>query len=225
MNGSSGSLVCEAAAPSVAEGEGIEVSDTVDGLGFITRPSVELVIWRRALPLGLKTWLDRLEASRLPDIHFLAQPTNPRQAIEPLLDDSDMPKGDMRNMLVSDIHDLVVAFARITRTDLVDVRLERIRHDACWKFHRDCVEARLLTTYRGPTTEWVQPRHATAAVHEQKRFTGPVERMQIHDVAIFKGSCAGSGRGIVHRSPPVSGTGRTRLLLCLNMPSAVSAET
>jgi hypothetical protein len=82
--------------------------------------------------------------------------------------------------------------------------------------HRDCVEPRLLTTYRGPGTEWVQPCHADRAVRAQKRYAGPIERLQRHDVAIFKGCCVGEGRGIVHRSPPISKTGLTRLLLCLN---------
>ena len=135
-----------------------------------------------------------------------------------------MPPGDMRNLLLSDVDDLVSAFARITQSDLVDVRLECVSHDACWKFHRDCVEARMLTTYRGPATEWVRPIHAKRALREQKRFKGPVEHLRVHDVAIFKGSCAGEGSGIVHRSPPIAGTGGTRLLLCLNKPSDASPE-
>ena len=135
-----------------------------------------------------------------------------------------MPPGDMRDLLIGDVGDLVSVFSKISRTDLVDVRLECVSNDACWKFHRDCVEARLLTTYRGPATEWVQPIHAARALREQKRFKGPVEHLRIHDVAVFKGSCAGSGSGIVHRSPPIAGTGQTRLLLCLNKRSAASPE-
>ena len=130
----------------------------------------------------------------------------------------------MRDLLLGDVDDLVSAFARITRTDLVDVRLRLVSHDACWKFHRDCVEARLLTTYRGPATEWVQPHDAAWALREQRRFKGPVERFRVHDVAIFKGSCAGAGSGIVHRSPPIAATGRTRLVLCLNKRSAASPK-
>ena len=130
----------------------------------------------------------------------------------------------MRNLLIGDVDDLVSGFSRVARTDLVDIRLERITHDACWKFHRDCVEARLLTTYRGPATEWIQPIHAERALREQKRFKGPVEQFRNNDVAIFKGSCAEPGSGIVHRSPPIADTGRTRLLLCLNKQSATSPK-
>jgi len=203
---------------------GIETCDAAEGLATINKPDMELVIWRRALPLCLTTWLERMDASRLPEIRVLVEPKDLRRAIEPLLDDCRLPKGDMRALLMRDIDDLVSAFAGITRSDLVDVRLQRVSNDACWKFHRDCVEARLLTTYRGPATQWVQPHHAARALHEQKEFKGPVEQLRHHDVAMFKGSCAGPGSGIVHRSPPVAGTGQTRLLLCLNMVSEASPE-
>ena len=205
-------------------GAGIETCDAAEGLAAIGNPGMELVIWRRALPLCLQTWLERMDASCLPDMRVLVQPSDLRRAVEPHFDDCGMPPGDMRDLLLRDIDDLVSAFARITQSDLVDVRLESVSHDACWKYHRDCVEARILTTYRGPGTEWIQPIHAERALRAQKQFEGPVERLENNDVAIFKGSCAAPGSGIVHRSPPLAGTGCTRLLLCLNQLSAASPE-
>ena len=205
-------------------GAAIETCDAAEGLAAIGNPGMELVIWRRALPQCLQTWLDRMDESCLPDIRVLVRPSDLRRAVEPHFDDCGMPPGDMRDLLLGDVDDLVSAFARITQSDLVDVRLERIGHDACWKFHRDCVEARILTTYRGPATEWVQPIDAERALREQRSYKGPLERFRVHDVAIFKGSCVGPGSGIVHRSPPVAGTGRTRLLLCLNRQSAASPK-
>lgn len=203
-------------------GKGIAFCDTSDGLAAIDQPDTDLVVWRRALPSHLRTWLDGLEAPCLPDLRLLVRPDDLRRALQPHLDACGLPSGDLRDLLIRDIEGLVSTFAEVTGTALVDVRLERVDHDACWRFHRDCVEARLLTTYRGPATEWVQPTHGEQALCEQKLFTGPIERLGAHDVAIFKGSCAGPGSGIVHRSPPITGTGRTRLLLCLNKPSVVS---
>ncbi len=214
----------QAISTSFAEGAGIETCEAAEGLGAITRPDVELVIWRRSLPLSLQTWLERLDVTLLPNIRLLVRPEDLVRAMEPLLNDCGLPKGKMRALLVRDVDNLVSAFARVARTDLVDVRLESVGGDACWRFHRDCVAARLLTTYYGPATEWVRPRHAEAALRTQKRFKGPIEHLRAHHVAIFKGSCAGPGSGIVHRSPPIAGTGRRRLLLCLNKPSAASPE-
>lgn len=224
MTGRLVSLEGEAVGSSDTLGGGIATCDAAEGLAAINRPDMELVIWRRELPLCMQTWLERMDPSCLPDLRVLVRPGDLRLALQPHLDDCGMPPGDMRDLLIGDVDDLVSEFSKVTRTDLVDVRLERVSYDACWKFHRDCVEARLLTTYRGPATEWVQPIHAERALREHKRFKGPIEHLRIHDVAIFKGSCAGPGSGIVHRSPPIAGTGRTRLLLCLNKQSAASPE-
>ena len=214
----------EAVRPSATPGAGIATCDAAEGLAAINEPDMALVIWRRALPPRLQTWLDQVDASCLPHLRVLVRPGDLRRAVEPHLDEAGMPAGDMRDLLVGDVEDLVSAFAGIARSGLVDVRLERVSHDSCWKFHRDYVEARLLTTYRGPGTEWVQPIHAERALRAQKRFEGPLEHARGNDVAIFKGNCAGPDSGIVHRSPPIAGTGCTRLLLALNKPSAASPE-
>jgi len=194
------------------------------GFSAIRNPGMELVICRRALPSCLQTWLERMNPSHFPSIRVLVRPSDLRPAVEPYLDDCGMPLGDMRTLLLGDFDALVSSFSRITRSGLVDVRLERVCNDSCWKFHRDYVEARLLTTYRGPATEWVQPIHAEQALREQKSYKGPLERLLVHDVAIFKGNRAGPDSGIVHRAPPIAGTGRTRLLLCLNKRSVASPE-
>ena len=225
VTGPSVSLEGEFVGAPAAFGAGIETCDAAEGLAAIGNPGMELVIWRRALPLRFQTWLERMDESCLPDIRVLVRPSDLRRAVEPHFDDcGGMLPGAMRDLLLGDVDDLVSAFARITQSDLVDVRLERIGHDACWKFHRDCVEARILTTYRGPATEWVEPIDAERALREQRSYKGPLERLRVHDVAIFKGSCVGPGSGIVHRSPPVAGTGHTRLLLCLNQQSAASPK-
>jgi len=203
---------------------GVESCDTSSGLAAIRKPGTELVIWQRDLPPCLRVWLDQLDAWNLPNLRVLIESRDLRRSLEPYLDDCDMPLGNMRDMLVEDIHELVRGFADITGSELVDVRLEKVSHDACWRFHRDNVEARLLTTYRGPATEWVQPAYAEQALQEQKQFEGPLERFGLYDVAIFKGRRAGPGGGIVHRSPPIEGTGQTRLLLCLNKRTVTSPE-
>ena len=218
------SLDGEAVRTSATSGAGIATCDAAEGLAAINEPDMALVIWRRALPSCLQTWLDQVDASCLPHLRVLVRPGDLRRAVEPHLDEIGMPPGDMRDLLVGDVDDLVSAFAGIARSDLVDVRLERVSHDSCWKFHRDFVEARLLTTYRGPGTEWVQPIHAERALRAQRRFKGPLEQISGNDVALFKGNRGGPGSGIVHRSPPIAGTGCTRLLLALNKPSTASPE-
>jgi len=202
--------------------DGIETCQTADGLARLNEDGTELVIWQRTLPDGFREWIEGVDASNLPHFRLLVAPDDLCRALEPLLDDCGLPAGTMRDTLVSDIDGLVRTFAEITDVDEVDIRLESIDHDACWRFHRDTVDARLLTTYRGPATEWVSPTHAEVAIADQLDFEGPLERLGDDDVAIFKGKTAGPETGIVHRSPPIEGTGLTRLLLCLNKQTVVS---
>ena len=81
---------------------------------------------------------------------------------------------------------------------------------------------RLITTYIGPGTEYVDPADAGRALDDQRDYTGPLNRVPAFGVAVFKGSSGPSGMGVVHRSPPIAGTGLHRLVLCVNAPSSTS---
>lgn len=207
-----------------SQDQSIVICNSAEALSAITHRDIELVIWRRAVPTGFRRWIEGMDPAYWPDLRIASQYQNLKRTLQPHLDSSGMPADDMRDFLIEDIERLASIYSSVTGEDLVDVRLERVQDDACSKFHRDCVQARLLTTYCGPATEWVQPAHAQQALNEQKQYRGPLEHLEPFDVAIFKGSCAGPGSGIVHRSPPISGTGHTRLLLCLNKLSGISPK-
>lgn len=187
-------------------------------LDHIHDPMVELVIWRRRPPARIGRWLDSLPIGRLPHTRLLVSRENAARDIARVLDIAGMQECGARTAFLEDIVALTAHFATIMNTDLVDVRLEAIDHDACRKFHRDCVTARLLTTYRGPGTEWVEPDECAAALTHQKDFSGTIQQLPRYAVGLFKGNCAAPASGIVHRSPPIAGTGMVRLLLCLNLP-------
>lgn len=195
---------------------GIRTCKTRASLSSINKDDTELVIWRRSFSSGFKDWINNANANNLPDFRILINPSDLRRAIEPLLDLCDLKANKMRGQLIEDINGLVIKFAEITQSNAVDVRLQGINNDSCWKFHRDVVQTRLLTTYRGPATEWVQKEHAEQAILDQLNFKGPIEKLGEGDVAIFKGSFTTPDQGIVHRSPSIAGKGITRLLLCLN---------
>lgn len=192
--------------------------------GRIDDPAVELIILERSLPAELGCWLDGLPPHQLPDGRVLVSEADLPAAITALLQSSGTPDGPMRDALQRDVLYLATVFLTTMATDTIDIRLEVIQHDACWRFHRDCVEARLLTTYRGPGTQWVSPGCSATAIAQQESYQGPLHEFPRYAVGLFKGSCAESATGIVHRSPPVAGTGTTRLLLCLNLPSAASPD-
>ena len=73
MIASLGSAESKAAGTSASLAAGIETCNAAEGLAAINKPDMELVIWRRALPLCLQTWLERMDASCLPDMRVLVQ--------------------------------------------------------------------------------------------------------------------------------------------------------
>jgi hypothetical protein len=193
---------------------------------FITesRKNHDLVLWRRPLPQCLTAWLNRMEPKSLPHLRILVDVGAVREALGSELNQVEARYAAMRNLLIIDIETLVQTFAQIAQSKQVDIRLERIEVNACRLFHRDSVHFRLLTTYRGPSTEWVETEFAQIALRNSGRFCLPIRRLEDYDVAVFRGSHSAPDRGVVHRSPPIEKTGETRLLLCINTPSKVSPE-
>jgi hypothetical protein len=112
--------------------------------------------------------------------------------------------------LYGDFRRLAGRFAMLAASPLVRMRLEHVVDDSCRKFHVDAVGLRLLCTYAGPGTEWMD-------------IGGKVRRMTMMEVAIFKGTAfPGAGPRVLHRSPPLSAgmlAGQSRLVLCIDAMS------
>lgn len=202
--------------------------DDAQTLACIGQADVELALWRRstnrtaaARHAGLRRWLADLPEAMLPTVHAELQPSDTVAALQIACHASGMPPGPMQQALLADIADLVERFATITQCTSVKLRLEPIATDACRRWHRDCMPLRLITTYRGPGTEWVRPEHSAATIARPDDNVACSEQLASFDVALFKG-CGWPGSshdtGILHRSPRVASQGVTRLLLVLNPP-------
>ncbi len=201
-------------APDIVRGQSISI------LRRIVAPAIGLALWDRRLSRAATRWLDGLAADRLPHGRVLVTADDAHAALGHVLARSGTPDTPEARLLVADAAMLARRFAAIAGDDMVDIRLETIRHDACWKFHVDDVWLRMLTTYRGPGTQFASPAHAAEALTRQRDYAGPLDEIPPHAVALFKG--ARGGAGVVHRSPPLGGTGLTRLVLCVNLATAAS---
>ncbi|GBQ20957.1 hypothetical protein AA0472_0299 [Acetobacter estunensis NRIC 0472] len=120
--------------------------------------------------------------------------------------------GDMRP-LMDDTLTLARRYQRLSGTDEIRFRLEKIKDDSCRCFHVDNVPLRLLCAYAGPGVQW---HHAGEEdVHET-----PTGYITLLKGRLYPGwSEEGSVR---HRSPPLSTLNApvTRLLLTLDHPDA-----
>lgn len=119
--------------------------------------------------------------------------------------------GDIPAALRADIRDLATRFACLMAVPAVRIRLEVINTNACRKIHADYTDLRLITTYWGPGTDYVP---AGMEVVEAS-----LVRLPAGHIGLFKGRLFGAGHPpCLHRSPPVCGTGKQRLVLVIDTP-------
>ncbi|HEY6965003.1 MAG TPA: DUF1826 domain-containing protein [Erythrobacter sp.] len=123
----------------------------------------------------------------------------------------------LHSVLVEDVTRLAGLFCAAMELAAFELRLELVRSDSCRKFHADYVTARLITTYVGEGTDWLDEADAARVAAGQEPHH--VNRLAAFDVGLFKGKLA-TGTPAIHRSPPIAGTpGGSRLLLVLNPAS------
>ncbi|MEB3198195.1 MAG: DUF1826 domain-containing protein [Candidatus Sericytochromatia bacterium] len=100
------------------------------------------------------------------------------------------------------------------------LRWSAIAHQPCWKFHRDTMPLRLVTTYRGPTTQWTSDEAllglTTAGPEHTLNAAAPGAAL----VMPGKLAPAPLAPGVIHRSPPLE-TSDARLLLVVDMMATV----
>ncbi len=194
-------------------------SQKPDVFKALTDREIELAIWHRAVDPALAAWTEQLSDGPSPHGRFRAPVPVIADTLLALFDHKGVKRSEGALAFITDATDLARRFSAITGDRDVDVRVDHIQHDACWKFHRDCVPLRLICTYYGPGTEYVPLTQSDAALAAQRDYDGPLEHMPRYAVALFKGS-KDSQNGIVHRSPPIADQGLSRLMLCLNSPTA-----
>jgi len=189
------------------------IVDEPEGLSAIGWPGTALVLWRRQVRLELASLVDGLAFAELPHLRFEAIAAD---RVGEVLAAALGPRAGKLAPLLADVADLARLYARATGSAPIRLRLEAIRDDACRRFHADQVRARLLCTYRGPATEWLAARDVRLAAdgYVADPEPGAIRRLERFEVGLFAGAL--SPRPCVHRSPPLSGSGRDRLLLVVD---------
>ena len=132
----------------------------------------------------------------------------------------DGPVADEKKILIDDILRLATLFEATTKSDNIKLQLEIVTTDMCRLFHADYYRQRLLCTYLGPGTEWLDHsnvnRHALGKGRNNNivKDETAINRANTFDVLILKGRKYGEGElAVVHRSPPIIRYNKTRVLL------------
>ncbi|MDJ0992369.1 MAG: DUF1826 domain-containing protein [Dinoroseobacter sp.] len=171
---------------------------------------VAAAVWMRAPELGFQSWMDALDPAHLPTARIILRPGVAHDAVTMLCDSAGLPESPERAKLCGDIAALADIFSTLMGTDYLRLRLERVTDNACRKFHLDAVTGRLVCTYRGTGTQY---GFATGDQDPSQIHTVPTGSPILMRGTLWPTRCANTLR---HRSPPIAGTGETRLLLVLD---------
>ncbi len=207
----------------VRQAFGVRPSD----LAAVHRRDVNLLIWRRPPIDGIAAFAGTLANLTGFSVCTEGTPLDITRHLRRSLVRHSTGHRPARERFVADVSRLTWLFSNLSRSASVHLHLEAVGDDACHIFHVDRRTLRLLVTYHGRGTEWLPEaaidRDALGYGRNDEICLdrGAVGRLKPFWAGVFKGSAApGNERsGIVHRSPPIGRSGRSRLLLRLD-PSA-----
>jgi hypothetical protein len=141
-----------------------------------------------------------------------------------------LPASPGREDFAADIAFLVEVYCDLLGCPAIGLRLEVLNRAMCPRFHVDHTGIRLLCTYRGPGTEWLEDTAAdrsklgpvSAGICDENSgiILNPagIHRVEPYAITLLKGSRwqGNAGQGIVHRSPAVPADEAPRVVLALD---------
>ncbi len=194
-----------------------------DVLQQILDPNVNLSLWQRPPQTAITRELSLLQASHLPDVRCPTSLEAFDDDVLTLLQQQGLDPRLLENWRV-DMRRLAEIYFSVSGNRDVTLRLVTTEEDDCRRFHVDRTNLRLLCTYRGPGTEWLTDEQVdrlaqrTGAPNEDIIRFGEPSQFEPFWVGVMKGDAypGNADHGLVHRSPPIAGSGRTRVLFCLD---------
>jgi len=194
-------------------------------LADIYEPLSHLAVWNRTLsPVLNRACQGILESGKSVQI---VMAVTPERALEEL--NKELAKFDGGTALSEDINQLVDMFCCLFDQSRVGLRLTSLDSAMCPRFHVDKVPCRLVTTYAGVATQWLEHKDVDRTklgagnqgldddVCGLYQSTSDIKQLERGNVALLKGERwhDNEGGGLVHRSPALA-VNQKRLILTLD---------
>ena len=180
-----------------------------------------LILERRTPIATISSYLEGVVSQMCTMQYVLKKESCSKETFELL--DKALPSGEVwahKKDFIDDIIRIVEQFFLRSCNNEVTLKIEVVRTDKCRLFHIDQYRQRLLCTYMGPGTEWLDHCNVnrnglgkgcnSKIVKDQNK----INRAQPFEVLLIE--CSKNDRGapgVVHRSPPIQHNGLTRVLL------------
>jgi len=203
------------------------VADTDPGVfSSIYNADINMAIWQRSLDLPTQVYVASLIKS--PPVFQTLQAVMQEGEIAPWLS-AHLPNRRGKPALIADISRLCEMFSVLFDLQRIGLRMVLLSQAMCPRFHVDHIPCRMVTTYGGPATEWLENNRVDRTRLGKGRrgkpddqsdvFHSPrhIRQLTVGDAALLKGESwhGNEGRGAVHRSPPMP-SGAARLMLSLD---------
>ncbi|HDS1678685.1 TPA: DUF1826 domain-containing protein [Pseudomonas putida] len=182
----------------------------------IFQDGVNLAVWQRRLPAQIEDFASlavslgqSLADQRVLDVNEHEPPQLPG-----LLQEAADLQG--YEGFIADVKWLVSAYTCLLGARRVGLRLRVLQGAMCPRFHVDNVPLRLLTTYVGPGSEWLEEGVVErVGLHLAAAPVDNIRSLKSGEVAVLKGEkwLGNEGAGLIHRSPASE---QRRLLLSLD---------
>ncbi len=189
---------------------GVDIIRTPENLSILAKPECAAALWQRETPTAFQTWIDALDPNDIPAARHILQPQNVRAVLSDLCDTAGLKNDPNRQQLINDITFLTHRFRDLMEAPYVRLRLDRVTTNACRRFHIDAISARLVCTYRGTGTQY---GNSADGAEPTRVFTVPTGSPILMRGTLWPEQ---PSAGLLHRSPPIEGSGETRLVLVLD---------
>jgi len=195
---------------------------TPDVLSQVLEDEVNLAIWQRQLPAHVQDFGALLLSMNEPLAESMSLDVKGGD-VEPDLRTLASSYGDLQGYdgFIADVSWLVSAYACLLGAQCVGLRLRVLDKAMCPRFHVDHVPVRLITTYAGIGSQWLEEgaidRKQLGRPEAEPDDATLIQQIDCGEVALLKGErwSGNEGFGLVHRSPPVTRNER-RLILTLD---------
>ncbi|KKA07914.1 hypothetical protein VP02_10605 [Pseudomonas ogarae] len=196
--------------------------DTPGVFTQILDDGTNLAVWQRQLPAHISDFAAMVLAmdQSLAESRVLELPEEDTQ---PALQGLAAGFSDLQGYegFIADVSWLVSAFACLLGAQRVGLRLRMLDKAMCPRFHVDHVPVRLLTTYAGVGSQWLEEgamdRRRLAEPEAEPSDPRVIQQFRCGDVGLLKGEKwqGNEGLGLIHRSPELA-PGERRLILTLD---------
>lgn len=190
-------------------------------LDCIRKQHINLAIWQRPFDVTMQPVMRWLAAEPFELEYPVAVDDVSRTLHKNIV--APLEYEQSRYRLIADIQRLAILFSNYASTHRIRLIVESVHEVPCPKFHQDNVSLRLICTYVGAGTQWLENSnvntHADCCGGKIVRDNSRIQQLKPFEVALMKGKIwQSNAMGIYHRSPHLE-AGQPRFVVKMDVAS------